>query len=117
MGLGGTTVDPTPHVARSRSRETTFQVDIDDRAEIERQVGVLAHRVTQDVVDEGRPAARVAVKVRFVPFFTQIRSMTLPAPTTDPDEIERAAIALLDRFDRWRPVRLLGVRAELTRPD
>jgi DNA polymerase-4 len=117
MGLGGTTVDPTPHVARSRSRETTFQVDLDDRAEIERQVGVLAHRVTQDVLDEGRPAARVAVKVRFVPFFTQIRSMTLPEPTSDAEEIERAAIALLDRFDRWRPVRLLGVRAKLTRPN
>jgi DNA polymerase-4 len=117
MGLGGTTVDPTPHVARSRSRETTFQTDIDDRAEIERQLGVLAQRVTQDVLDEGRPAARVAVKVRFVPFFTQIRSMTLPTPTSDAREIERAAIGLLDRFDRWRPVRLLGVRAELTRPD
>jgi DNA polymerase-4 len=117
MGLGGTVVDPTPHVARSRSRETTFQVDIADRAEIERELGVLAHRVAQDVLDEGRPAARVGVKVRFAPFFTQIRSMTLPEPTSDAHEIERAATALLDRFDRWRPVRLLGVRAELTRPD
>jgi DNA polymerase-4 len=64
------------------------------------------------VAAEGRPAARVAVKVRFVPFFTQTRSVTLPAPTGDAATLERAAAEVLGRFDLGRPVRLLGVRAE-----
>jgi DNA polymerase-4 len=64
------------------------------------------------VVAEARPAVRVAVKVRFAPFFTQTRSMTLAAPTSDALDIERAALAVLNRFEHTRPVRLLGVRAE-----
>jgi DNA polymerase-4 len=90
----------------------TFAVDVDDRAALDAQVAALARRVAEDVADEARPAARVAVKVRFAPFFTQSRSLTLPAPTSDPGQIERAALGLLDRFDHGRPVRLLGVRAE-----
>ncbi|HEX6423333.1 MAG TPA: DNA polymerase IV [Acidimicrobiales bacterium] len=115
-GAGGTHVSDAPHVARSRSRETTFQRDVTDRADLDRQLTVLARRVAQDVRADGRPVARVGLKVRFVPFFTQTRSMTLPAPTREPDEIERAALVVLDRFDHTRPVRLLGVRAEFGPP-
>jgi DNA polymerase-4 len=112
LGAGGTTVRSTPYVARSRSRETTFQEDLTSPSDIAAEVAVLARRVAEDVVAEGRPAARVAVKVRFAPFFTHTRSMTLPAPTSSAAAIEEAALAVLDRFADDRPVRLLGVRAE-----
>ncbi len=112
LGAGGTTVTATPYVPRSRSRETTFQEDLSAPAEIAEQVAVLAQRVAQDVVAEGRPAARVAVKVRFAPFFTHTRSMTLPSPTSDAAMLEEAALTVLARFADDRPVRLLGVRAE-----
>jgi DNA polymerase IV len=112
LGAGSTTVVATPWVARSRSRETTFQENLTSPAEIVEQVSLLARRVAQDVVAEGRPAARVAVKVRFAPFFTHTRSMTLPAPTSDAAAIEQAAVTVLARFTDDRPVRLLGVRAE-----
>jgi DNA polymerase-4 len=112
LGAGGTTVSGTPYVPRSRSRETTFQEDLSAPAEIAEQVAVLARRVAQDVVAEGRPAARVAVKVRFAPFFTHTRSMTLPSPTSDAAVLEEAALTVLARFADDRPVRLLGVRAE-----
>lgn len=111
-GVGDTEVSATPYVPRSRGREVTFQQDLTDSAEIAEQVAALARRVTEDVLAEGRPAARVAVKVRFAPFVTQTRSVTLPAPTDDAVEIERAALEVLARFDDDRPVRLLGVRAE-----
>jgi DNA polymerase IV len=52
------------------------------------------------------------VKVRFAPFFTRTRSMTLPEPTSDADELERAALDVLALFTDDRAVRLLGVRAE-----
>ncbi|HEX6418507.1 MAG TPA: DNA polymerase IV [Acidimicrobiales bacterium] len=116
-GAGGNHVSDAPHVARSRSRETTFQRDLVARPDLERELAALAARVAEDVGQEGRPAVRVAVKVRFAPFFTQTRSLTLPAPTSEAADIERAALALLDRFDGARPVRLLGVRAELGQAD
>jgi DNA polymerase-4 len=117
LGAGDTEVVGTPYVPRSRSRETTFQQDLTDRSEIDEQVAVLARRVAQDVVTEGRPAVRVAVKIRFAPFVTQTHSVTLAAPTSDVGDIERAAFAVLDRFEHTRPVRLLGVRAEFGRAD
>ena len=67
------------------------------------------------VVAERRPAIRVGVKVRFAPFFTHTRSMTLDHATSDAAELEAAAIKVLDRFEDRRPVRLLGVRAEFVR--
>jgi DNA polymerase-4 len=117
LGAGSADVTPDPYVPRSRSRETTFQQNLTDRAELDAQVVTLAKRVAEDVIDEGRPAVRVGVKVRFAPFFTQTRSITLAAPTSDAAEIERAALVVLDRFEHSRPVRLLGVRAEFNRAD
>jgi DNA polymerase-4 len=55
--------------------------------------------------------------VRFAPFFTQTRSLTLPDPTGDAGAIERAALTLVERFEDRRPVRLLGVRVEFERTD
>ncbi|MGP3923359.1 DNA polymerase IV [Streptomyces sp. 8N616] len=112
LGAGDTEVSGAPYVPRSRSRETTFQQDLTDRSEIDAQVATLARRVARDVAAEGRPAKRVAVKVRFAPFLTQTHGIALPAPTSDPAEIERAALAVLELFEHNRPVRLLGVRAE-----
>ncbi|MBB4910399.1 DNA polymerase IV [Actinophytocola algeriensis] len=111
-GAGSAEVTDTPWVAKSRSRETTFQVDLTDGTEIAAEVSALARRVAADVVAEGRPAARVAVKVRFAPFFTHTRSMTLPSPTDDVTRLTEAALAVLAKFELDRPVRLLGVRAE-----
>jgi DNA polymerase-4 len=117
FGVGGTDVSDAPYAPRSRSRETTFQRNLTDRPDLDEQVALLARRVAQDVADEGRPAVRVAVKVRFASFFTSTRSVALPAPGSDPAEIERAALAALDRFELTRPVRLLGVRADLMPPN
>jgi DNA polymerase IV len=112
LGAGGTDVSSDRNLLRSRSRETTFQQNITDRPELENELVALAERVAADVAGEGRPAARVAVKVRFAPFFTHTRSVTLSAPTSDAGEITAAALGLLDMFEPGRAVRLLGVRAD-----
>ncbi|MEU7789711.1 DNA polymerase IV [Amycolatopsis sp. NPDC049159] len=116
-GISDADVSATPYVARSRSRETTFQRDLTDPAEMAAEVSALAKRVTQDVLEEGRPAARIAVKVRFVPFLTHTHSITLPEPTSDATEIDQAAREVLGMFELTRAVRLLGVRAEFLRED
>ena len=116
-GVDPSRVEGTPWVARSHSREATFQQDLTDWTRVEGEVRRLARQVTGDIALERRPAARVAVKVRFAPFDTHTRSRTLEEPTLDPRAIEGAAIELVNRFDRSRPVRLLGVRAEMLPPE
>jgi DNA polymerase-4 len=55
----------------------------------------------------------VHLKVRFVPFFTYQRSRKLAEPTFDPDVLKATALDLFAALDDSRPVRLLGVRAEM----
>jgi DNA polymerase-4 len=115
-GIGSRVVDDTPWVARGHSRETTFQQDLTDPAEVAQAIRVLAAQVLEDVAREGRPVVRLTLKVRYAPFFTQTRSRKLPAPTSDRDEVVAAAAALGTKVEPGRPIRLLGLRAEMTVP-
>lgn len=115
-GVASSEVDATPYVARGHGREETFQEDITDWAVVEREVARIARRVVEDIDAEGRPAVRVELKLRYRPFFTLTRSHKLPEPTNDPDRLAAEAVALLDRVEKDRPVRLLGVRLEMTEP-
>jgi DNA polymerase IV len=116
-GVDTSPVDDTPYVARGRGRETTFQQNLTDWDQIQAEIATLAQKVADDLRSEGRPAVRVAIKVRYAPFFTHTRSVTLPGPTTDPTEITSAALTLAGKLDRDRPIRLLGVRVEMPKPD
>ena len=116
-GVDSSPVDPTPWVPRAHGRETTFQVDLADWAEVAAEARRLAHQVADDLAREGRPAVRVGVKVRYVPFETRQRSLTLPASTRDAEVIADAAVELVGRLDHERKVRLLGVRAEMAMAD
>lgn len=99
--------------AKTRGREETFQEDLEDPAGIRREVRRLARRVAEDLRAEGRPARRVVVKVRFAPFETVTRGVPLARPSRGVRALERAALEALEAFDLDRPVRLVGVRAEL----
>jgi DNA polymerase-4 len=103
-------------VARAHGREETYQVDLEDWDRIADEVRALTRRVVADIDREGRPAVRVGIKVRLRPFVTLTRSLTLPEPTSDPGILADAAVSLLDRVEHDRPVRLLGVRLEMTEP-
>lgn len=119
LALGG---DDSPvvdedHVARGRSREVTYEHDLIDREVIDDEVSRLAIAVTESVVAEGRLVTHVAVKVRTATFFTRSKVSKLPEPTIDPAVVAARARIVLDRFPLDRPIRLLGVRAVLDRPD
>jgi DNA polymerase-4 len=115
-GVDTSPVDASPWVPRAHGREETYQEDLTDWDRIAAEVRALTGRVLVDIDREGRPAARVGLKVRFTPFITVSRSLTLPEPTTDLEVLADAAVSLLDRVDHERPVRLLGVRLEMTEP-
>jgi DNA polymerase-4 len=110
QGRGDADVDPTPYVPRSHGREVTYQRNIRDWDQVRAEVARLARQVSTEVTD--RSVARVVVKVRYAPFFTETHGVASLGP--DPDAFARAALDALSRFEPGRPVRLLGVRAEFT---
>ena len=103
----------TPWLARSRGRQVTYQHDIEDWDDVRRELVALVPIVMADIAAEGRPATRIVVTVRYPSFFTRSHGTTLPEPTTDASVVEAAALAALAAFEDHRPVRLLGLRAEL----
>ncbi len=111
-GRGSAEVTDSPWIARSRSREVTFQQNLTDWDEVRATVVRLSAQVSEDVRVEQRPAVRVVIKIRYAPFITKTHGEALEEPTADPHTIEAAALTALDWFTERRPVRLLGVRAE-----
>jgi len=116
-GISSAVVDDTPYVPRAHGREVTYQQNLTTPDEIAAALRELADRVVEDIRREGRPCMRVHLKVRFAPFFTFNRSRKLPQPTEDPAVIAATALELLLKLEDDRPIRLLGVRAEMTPPE
>jgi DNA polymerase-4 len=115
-GRGSAVVDDTPWVARGHSRERTFQQDLVEAAEVDAAVAELVSEVLGDVLKEGRPAVRLTLKIRYVPFRTKTFSRTLPAPTTDAAVILAEALKLSAKREEGKALRLLGLRLEMTMP-
>jgi nucleotidyltransferase/DNA polymerase involved in DNA repair len=116
-GRDGATIRTTPYVRRSIGHEVTFQHDLEDWADVVAQCRVLAQQVAAETRAGDRLCLRAVVKVRWKPFFTETHGRALPEPSDDPALIEAAALGALELFTDRRPVRLLGVRAELVRDD
>jgi DNA polymerase IV len=112
-GVGGRTIATEPYVSRGHSREVTLTDDLVERADIEATLRRLASEVLDEVAAD-RQVTHVAIKVRFAPFFTVTRVHKLARPTRDATVVREEAVALLDRVEQDRPVRLLGVRVTLT---
>jgi DNA polymerase-4 len=115
-GVSSATVDDTPWVARAHGREVTYQTNLVEPRAIADAVRSLAAQVVEDIRREDRPCQRVFLKVRFAPFFTTTRVRKLGEPTFDPEVIAATALDLLAGLEDDRPIRLLGVRAEMVPP-
>ncbi|WP_442959663.1 MULTISPECIES: DNA polymerase IV [unclassified Pseudarthrobacter] len=115
-GDGSGTVDDTPWVARGHSRETTFQQDLTEPGQVEDAVRELTARVLEDVVAEGRPVVGLTLKVRYAPFVTKTHARKVPE-TFDKGDILARALDLATAIEAGRPIRLLGLRAEMAMPD
>jgi DNA polymerase IV len=115
-GEGARVVDDTPWVARGHSRETTFQQDLTEPAQVEEAVRELTARVLEDIAAEGRPVIGLTLKVRYAPFFTKVFTKKI-AETFDRDVVLARVFDLVDRIEPDRPIRLLGLRAEMPMPE
>jgi DNA polymerase-4 len=116
-GVSSATVDDTPWIARAHGREVTYQTNLAEPQEISDAIHALAEQVVEDIRREGRACQRVFLKVRFAPFFTTNRVRKLGEPTFAADVIADTALTLLHALEDDRPIRLLGVRAEMVPPE
>ncbi|MET3771903.1 DNA polymerase-4 [Arthrobacter nitrophenolicus] len=114
-GDGAREVDDTPWVARGHSRETTFQQDLTGPGQVDAAIRELAGHVLEDVAAEGRPVVGLTLKVRYAPFITKTYARKIPE-TSDPAEVLARALDLVAKIEPDRPIRLLGLRAEMTMP-
>ncbi|MCQ1996511.1 DNA polymerase IV [Arthrobacter sp. zg-Y1171] len=115
-GDGTSVVDDTPWVARGHSRETTFQQDLTEPAQVDDAVRELTAQVLKDVASEGRPVIGLALKVRYAPFTTKTHARKIPE-TFDREDVLARALDLAGAIEPGRPIRLLGLRAEMAMPD
>lgn len=115
-GEGARVVDDTPWVARGHSRETTFQQDLTEPAQVAAAVRELAAKVLEDVAAEGRPVIGLTLKVRYAPFITKTMQKKIPE-TGDPEVVTTRALELAEKIEEGRPIRLLGLRAEMPMPE
>jgi DNA polymerase-4 len=100
-------VEPN-RASKSSSAECTYAEDLTDLARIREEIAGMARDQAEWLARKRIGARTVTIKVRYSDFTTITRSHTRPA-TSDPEEIARRAVQLLEKTDVGRrPVRLLG---------
>jgi DNA polymerase-4 len=100
----------TVRVAKSESRETTFDRDLHGLEALEPVLARLSEQLCTTLAGQERRGRTIGIKVRFDDFSTVTRARTLEAAVNDLDTVNAVALDLLRRLAPRRPVRLLGVR-------
>jgi DNA polymerase IV len=100
----------TVRVAKSESRETTFDHDLRGLPQLEPVLERLTGELCETLARAERRGRTIGIKVRFDDFTTVTRARSLDSPVNAPDAVGTVALDLLRRLDPHRPVRLLGVR-------
>jgi DNA polymerase IV len=100
----------TVRVAKSESRETTFDHDLRGLSELEPVLERLSAELCETLTREERRGRTIGIKLRYTDFTTLTRARTLDVAVNDCATVGGVALELLRRLDPRRPVRLLGVR-------
>jgi DNA polymerase-4 len=100
----------TVRVAKSESRETTFDRDLRGLPELEPRLRQLTEHLCSTLARQERRGRTIGIKVRYDDFSTVTRARSLAAPVNDLETVWRVASGLLQRLEPPRPVRLIGVR-------
>ncbi|HET7416108.1 MAG TPA: DNA polymerase IV [Solirubrobacterales bacterium] len=114
LSARGHLLDKTPvtpeHETKSQSTEITFDIDVNQRSELERHIGELSEELCRRLRKRELAGRTIGIKVRLDDWTNVTRSHTIEQPTNDPAVVGPVALDLLRAYDPQRPVRLLGVR-------
>jgi DNA polymerase-4 len=94
---------------KSIGHEETYETDLQDRADLERRLAMMADQVAARVRSAGMVARTATVKLRYGDFTTLTRSRTFPAPLDSGPALVAATRPLLRSLSVTEGVRLLGV--------
>ncbi len=95
---------------KSQSVETTFDVDVDDLAALERTLREQTEELCRRLRKKDLEGRSIGIKVRLDDWTNVTRSQSVESATNDPEVVWPIALELLRAYDPPRPVRLLGVR-------
>ena len=95
---------------KSQSTEITFDVDVNQRGELERHLAELGEELCRRLAKRELRGRTIGIKVRLDDWTNVSRSHSVEEPTNDPAVVVPVALELLRAYDPQRPVRLLGVR-------
>jgi DNA polymerase-4 len=104
-------VDPSRET-KSISAETTFDVDLSARTDLERHLWRLAEKLARRLAEQDLAAADVVLKLKTGGFALRTRTRRLSGPTRLPDVLFAAARDLLTREADGTPYRLIGIGAQ-----
>jgi DNA polymerase-4 len=99
----------TVRVAKSESRETTFEQDLRGLDALEPVLETLTTQLCQTLVKQDNAGRTIGIKVRLDDFSTHTRAKSIAEPTNELRTVLSVARQLLRDFNPPRPVRLLGV--------
>jgi DNA polymerase-4 len=109
-------IDPRPvepdRDAKSVGSEDTFDQDLRGKESLQPFIHAQALRVGRRLRAANIRARVVQLKIKLADFTLVTRRATLPEPTDDGQTLYRTALALLERYDLRRAVRLTGVAAQ-----
>jgi DNA polymerase-4 len=97
-------------VAKSRSSETTFDVDVDDHDALRETVRRLAAEVCEGLRRKETRGRTIGIKVRLDDWTNITRDRSIEEFTNDTARVTEIALELLEQNRPARPVRLIGVR-------
>jgi DNA polymerase IV len=100
----------TVRVAKSESRETTFDRDLHGLEALEPVLERLAGELCETLARQDRRGRTIGIKLRYGDFTTVTRARTLADPVNELQDVLGIARELLRALHPRRPVRLLGVR-------
>lgn len=103
-------------VIKSIGDESTYEKDLTDRADIDRQIAIHSDIVAQRLRKHELIARTISLKIRFASFRTLTRAVSLDEGTSLQEEIYENALRLLEKIPLIEGVRLIGVTASKLGP-
>jgi DNA polymerase IV len=100
----------TSRVAKSRSAETTFDVDVSDLDALRETVRTLAAEVCAGLKRKETRGRTIGIKLRTDDWTNVTRDRSIDEFTNDTERVTAIALELLEANAPERPVRLVGVR-------
>ena len=97
--------------AKSIGDESTYETDMTDENEINRQIALHSDVVAQRLRKQKLAGRTISLKIRFASFRTVTRSITLEVGTDLQEDIYEAAMKLKEKIYFTEGVRLIGITA------